>query len=373
MSMLDQQPLRGLYMAIIMLITIVTLPYYILKFVIPAARPNPKWTFHQALFNTLGRSFLYHSTQLHIRTPLDFRHLGELGERVVIIYPAAASNYHGILASKPEIQPAPIPAVWYPDRPPPPQPLSSSSELVILHIHGGCFVLLDAFPADAGFAASTIQEAFGCRVLMPAYRLASDPSGSFPAALQDALTAYLYLLSSGVPAKNVVLSGDSAGANIVLGLLRYLYSTKHGNGHHIQPPGAALLWSPWLDVASARFEPGRIDSHRSAQTDYMNSAYLHWNAMAIGSEMDVQSEYLTSIGHPFECAQTKLWYQFGGCEVLFDEGLRSAHEMRGVRGNRVHIWIEEANHDIIMGGGTSCFKMEATRSAVMAKEFVTQS
>lgn len=54
--------------------------------------------------------------------------------------------------------------------------------------------------------------------LMPQYRLASDSSTRFPAAMQDRLTAYMYLLGQGVSPEDIVLSGDSAGANLVVAL-----------------------------------------------------------------------------------------------------------------------------------------------------------
>lgn len=61
---------------------------------------------------------------------------------------------------------------------------------------------------------------------MPQYRLASDSSTRFPAAMQDGLTAYMYLLGQGVSPRDIVLSGDSAGANLVVALVRYLTEEK---------------------------------------------------------------------------------------------------------------------------------------------------
>ena len=66
----------------------------------------------------------------------------------------------------------------------------------------------------------------------PQYRLASGPTRArFPAALQDAWSAYLHLVREmGVAPGRVVLSGDSAGANLVLGLLRYVAEYGPGLG-----------------------------------------------------------------------------------------------------------------------------------------------
>ncbi len=95
---------------------------------------------------------------------------------------------------------------------------------------------------DVGFmCASLLRASPGSAVLCPEYRLASHPGGRFPAALQDAVTAYAFLVFElKVPAANVVLSGDSAGAHLVLGLLRYINAHKY-----IFPePTGTLLWSP---------------------------------------------------------------------------------------------------------------------------------
>ena len=365
MAVLDYQPFRGLYVLVAILSVLARLPFYVVKYILPIGRQNRKWTYGQALKNTIAQYFIHHSSRIRTRTPLDFA-AGPLKGRLVKVNPADASKYSGVLSIKSHIRPSPIPVVWYPDAPTP----ASANERIVLHIHGGAFVILDGRPADAGFAAKTLGDAFSTRVLMPSYRLASNPGGTFPAALQDTLSAYLYLLSSGYSAENVVISGDSAGGNIVLGFLRYLYSDE-GKATGVKPPGAALLWSPWIDIAKARLTPGVISKHRNFSTDYVGPAFANWGATAIGTEEDVRSPYITSVGQPFACPQTKLWYQIGGCEVLFDECSRSAEEMKSVEGNTVEVWIEEdANHDIIFGGANSGFEKEAARSAKKANDFL---
>lgn len=78
-------------------------------------------------------------------------------------------------------------------------------------------------------------------VFMPQYRLSCNKDCQFPAALQDALTAYCYLTQTmHVPADRIVLSGDSAGGNLVLSLLRYL--AEFGDALKLGSPRAAWLW-----------------------------------------------------------------------------------------------------------------------------------
>ena len=92
---------------------------------------------------------------------------------------------------------------------------------VIFFIHGGgnvvghptqepfiqCFAqLLRAVAARSGNASK-------CVLVAPCYRLATVPENTFPAALQDVLAAYQYVLGKGYKASNIVPTGDSAGGN----------------------------------------------------------------------------------------------------------------------------------------------------------------
>lgn len=78
-------------------------------------------------------------------------------------------------------------------------------------------------------------------VFMPQYRLSSHANCQFPAALQDAMTSYCYLTQElGVSGSKIILSGDSAGGNLVLALLRYLADS--GERFKLQVPSAAWLW-----------------------------------------------------------------------------------------------------------------------------------
>ena len=90
-------------------------------------------------------------------------------------------------------------------------------------------------------------------VLCPQYRLASNPGGSFPAQLQDAVTAYRHLLDEQkIPAARILVSGDSAGAHIAINLLRYL----HENPGLLPLPRALLLHSPWVDLTPSELDYG---------------------------------------------------------------------------------------------------------------------
>ena len=116
---------------------------------------------------------------------------------------------------------------------------------VLIQCAGGAYVIGDGRKGDTGFLTSTLlKNTSATSVLCPQYRLASNPGGRFPAQLQDAITAYCYLVFKvGIEPKNLVISGDSAGANLALALLRYL--SEHGVGLSLSSAGCAWLWSVW--------------------------------------------------------------------------------------------------------------------------------
>jgi acetyl esterase/lipase len=91
-----------------------------------------------------------------------------------------------------------------------------SPDAVLLYMHGGGYVACSARshrPISAALAHLT-----GCRVFSLDYRLA--PEHPFPAAVEDALAAVLWLTTTkGIPAKNLALAGDSAGGGLAMATL----------------------------------------------------------------------------------------------------------------------------------------------------------
>ena len=116
-----------------------------------------------------------------------------------------------------------------------PQPNATQ---LIFHIHGGAFFLgsLDTHRAFMTDIAARTQ----MQVLHVDYPLA--PEHAFPEALEAVADIYQSLLDQGVQAKDIIVSGDSCGANLALVLALRLK-------HHEQPlPSALMLMSPFLDL-----------------------------------------------------------------------------------------------------------------------------
>ena len=110
---------------------------------------------------------------------------------------------------------------------------------VLLYLHGGGYLACSPKthrPITGSFAKA------GLRVWVPDYRLA--PEHPFPAAVEDAEKAWNGLLARGYAAANIGVAGDSAGGGLSLALMLALR-----NGQHALP-AAAVLFSPWTDLAS---------------------------------------------------------------------------------------------------------------------------
>ena len=111
---------------------------------------------------------------------------------------------------------------------------------VLLYLHGGAYVV--GSPRSHRELAARIGRAAGCSVLVPEYRLA--PEHPFPAALDDAVAAYRWLVAQGTPPERIVVGGDSAGGGLAAAAVLALRVA----GEPL--PGALVLLSPWTDLAA---------------------------------------------------------------------------------------------------------------------------
>lgn len=108
----------------------------------------------------------------------------------------------------------------------------------ILYFHGGGY--LTGSPLTHRRLAAGLARACGAEVAVVDYRLA--PEHPFPAAPQDAFTAYRNLLARGVPAASIVVAGDSAGSGLALGCA--IQARDAG----LPKPAGVVCLSPWSDL-----------------------------------------------------------------------------------------------------------------------------
>ena len=128
-------------------------------------------------------------------------------------------------------------------------PKTQKNDGVILYLHGGGYVAGDIDYAK-GFG-TTLAAKNGIKVFCAAYRLA--PEHRYPAALEDALTAYGYLLESGYESRQIFLCGESAGGGLIYALTLKLKE----EGREL--PAGIIAISPWTDLTAsgASYEKNR--------------------------------------------------------------------------------------------------------------------
>ena len=112
------------------------------------------------------------------------------------------------------------------------------SEKMVLYVHGGGYV--SGSCNDHRGVVSKFAKNTGVANLIYEYRLA--PEHPFPAAVDDSVKVYRWLLNSGYKPANILIAGESAGGGLTLALLLAL------KGQNIPLPVAAVAISPWTDL-----------------------------------------------------------------------------------------------------------------------------
>lgn len=178
---------------------------------------------------------------------------------------------------------------------------------VILYCHGGGYSTGSCLYART--LTSKLAEVTSMDVLCFDYRLA--PEHPYPAALQDAVKAWDYLMLLGHGADDVILAGDSAGGNLALSLTQYL--RKVGR---MLPKGIVLL-SPWTDLTSS----GASVSEKAEVDPVLDKEYLKRMIRAYAGGEDLSDPMISPLFADFDDFPPVL-IQVGENEMLLDDSLR---------------------------------------------------
>ncbi len=129
----------------------------------------------------------------------------------------------------------PVPSWWF-------LPSRETDGRVVLYLHGGAYVA-GSHVSHRGLA-SAFARVSGARVLLPEYRLA--PEHRFPAALDDAVATYRWLITEQrVDPNAIVIAGDSAGGGLVVSTALAL------KGEGLPQPAGLVCMSPWTDLTAS--------------------------------------------------------------------------------------------------------------------------
>jgi acetyl esterase/lipase len=118
--------------------------------------------------------------------------------------------------------------------------LTDNPQHTVYYLHGGAYVACS--PRTHRPFTSALSLAANARVFALDYRLA--PECRFPAAVEDAIAGYRWLLGQGIEPREIVIGGDSAGGGLTIATLVALRDA----GERL--PRAAFLLSPWTDLAA---------------------------------------------------------------------------------------------------------------------------
>jgi acetyl esterase/lipase len=179
----------------------------------------------------------------------------------------------------------------------------------ILYFHGGGYVLgsLDTHHELMGRLSRTCQ----APVLGLDYRLA--PEHPYPAAVEDAVNAYLALRERGISADRIVLGGDSAGGGLALACLLALKT----RGKAL--PAGAVLFSPWTDLSGS----GESTNSRADVDPMVSPQLLQPMAALYRGDVAAEDPGVSPLFGDLEGLPPML-IQVGDHEILLDDSTRLA-------------------------------------------------
>jgi len=185
----------------------------------------------------------------------------------------------------------------------------SASDSVLLYFHGGGYCS-GSIRSHRGMVAETGRTA-KIRTLALAYRLA--PEHPFPAALQDAVAAYEYLLAQGYDPRRIAIGGDSAGGGLTLATLVSLRDA----GRPL--PACAWLLSPWVDLEMT----GASMETKDAVDPLIHRGYLEELAGAYCGQESRRNPLISPL-HADLHGLPPVLVQAGSAETLLDDAVAIA-------------------------------------------------
>ncbi|MBO5167278.1 MAG: alpha/beta hydrolase [Lachnospiraceae bacterium] len=185
---------------------------------------------------------------------------------------------------------------------------------IILYCHGGGYSTgscLYGRTLTSKLAAMTSMDVLGFD-----YRLA--PENPYPAALEDAMKVWNYLMLLGYGARDVILAGDSAGGNLALAL-----TLKLKDEGRLLPRGLVLM-SPWTDLTSS----GESHCTREDIDPILHKEYLDRmiTAYTSGKEVDLKHPYISPLYGDFT-GFPPVYIQVGDNEILLSDSLELHKKM----------------------------------------------
>jgi monoterpene epsilon-lactone hydrolase len=202
----------------------------------------------------------------------------------------------------------------------------AANDRFVLYLHGGGYVI-GSINTHRDLMAR-ISRAAKARVLGLNYRLA--PESPFPAAVDDAVAGYRWLLGQGARPGRVVIAGDSAGGGLAAATLVAIRDAK------LPTPAAGVMLSPWVDLEGL----GESMTTRLEADPVVRKEGLVGMAQAYLQGQDPRTPLAAPLYADLK-GLPPLLIQVGDAETLLDDSKRldARAKAAGVR-TRLEVWPE---------------------------------
>lgn len=178
---------------------------------------------------------------------------------------------------------------------------------VILYCHGGGYSTGSSLYAR--ILTSKLAMSTSMDVLSFDYRLA--PENPYPAAEEDVMKAWNYLMLLGYGARDVIITGDSAGGNLALNLVLQLKEEER------LLPGGLVLMSPWTDLTCS----GESMEAKAEVDPVLNREYIERMIAAYAEGRELTDPFISPLFGDFE-GFPPTYIQAGENEILLSDALR---------------------------------------------------
>lgn len=181
------------------------------------------------------------------------------------------------------------------------------SKYIILYCHGGGYST--GCSKYARTITSKLAMSTSMDVLAFDYRLA--PEYPYPAALEDAMKAWNYLMLFGYGARDVIVAGDSAGGNLALALVLKLKEEQR-----LLPRGLVLM-SPWTDLTCS----GQSFTKKAEIDPVLNEEYIHSIRESYAGGFNYEDPMISPLFGDFK-GFPPTYIQVGENEILYSDAVR---------------------------------------------------
>ena len=230
-------------------------------------------------------------------------------------------------------------------------PQNVKKDKVVLFFHGGGYVLSSVKTHDE--MVSFISDNLGAKFFSLDYSLA--PENKYPSALNEALSAYEWLISNGYGSEQISLCGDSAGAHLAASLTHHLIANNHPKPH------SQLLIYPMCDPSCSS------ESYTLFEENYLltkKAMIWFWDKL-INSKNNIDDECLNLMKVNLEKELPKTIIVTAGFDPLSDEAEKYAYLLHE-KGNNV----KQLHYPSMFHGFASMTRLNSAKIAVV--DFLTE-